>query len=73
MLQKQIVIAEDNLSNYMKLLRGEELRFGIGETSLFFVNSRENKVLDAKRKLAELRMKYFTSLQSIRWAMGQMR
>ncbi len=72
-LQSQVRIAEDNLLNYQKLFRAEDLRFGIGESSLFLLNTRENKVLESMQKLAELKTKFFKSYRSLTWASGQLR
>jgi outer membrane protein TolC len=72
-LQKQIGIAESNLENYQRLVRGEEMRFRIGESSLFLLNSRENKVLESRQKLVELKTKFFTSYLALQWATGQLR
>lgn len=72
-LQSQIRISEDNLENYQKLFRGEDIRFRIGESTLFLLNQRENKVLEARQKLLELKTKLFTSIIALQWATGQLR
>ncbi len=72
-LQNQIRIAEDNQENYRKLFRGEETRFSAGESSLFLLNSRENRLLEANKKLVELKTKLFKSYQSLLWSTGQLR
>lgn len=72
-LQSQVRIAEDNLINYQRLFRGEDTRFRIGESSLFILNTRENKVLESMQKLAELKTKFFKSYRSVSWASGQLR
>jgi outer membrane protein TolC len=73
MLQLQVRIAEDNLENYQRLFRGEDTRFRVGESSLFLLNMRENKVLESLQKLAELKTKFFKSYRSVTWASGQLR
>jgi outer membrane protein TolC len=72
-LQNQISIAEDNYENYLKLFRGEDTRFRIGESSLFLLNQREVKVLETRQKLVELKTKLLTSYIALQWAMGQLR
>jgi outer membrane protein TolC len=72
-LQLQVRIAEDNLDNYLRLFRGEDTRFRIGESSLFILNTRENKVLEAQQKLVELKTKFFTSYRMVVWSTGQLR
>lgn len=69
-LQKQIQIQEKAWQNFAALLRGEELRFNAGESSLFLVNARENKALEALQKLQELKAKFFKAEISLQWAAG---
>ncbi|WP_207493497.1 TolC family protein [Aridibaculum aurantiacum] len=71
-MRQQVRIFEENLQLYMRLLRAEEVRFSIGESSLFLINARENKVLETQQKLQELRAKFFKSLVALQWAMGQL-
>jgi outer membrane protein TolC len=72
-LQSQVRIAEENLVNYQRLFRGEDTRFRVGESSLFLLNMRENKVLESRQKLAELKTKFFKSYRSLAWSAGQLR
>lgn len=69
-LRQQIKINEGMLLNYDRLLRGEEARFRIGESSLFLVNTRENKVLESMQKLVELKTKLYKSYAGLQWAAG---
>lgn len=57
-LQKQVDSYDALFDNYQTLLRAEEMRFRAGESSLFLLNSRENKVLEGANKRTELRIKY---------------
>jgi outer membrane protein TolC len=52
------------------LLDGENSRFDNGESSLFLVNARENRYLDAQIKLRELQSKYFKTEAALKWAVG---
>ncbi len=72
-LQKQIEIYEQAYSNYQILLRGENTRFIAGESTLFLLNTRENKVLETSQKLAELKAKFFKTQVAVQWAAGQLR
>ena len=72
-LQDQSVTAADNLQNYRRLLRGEELRFREGESSLFMVNFRENTLLQSRRKFIEVMTKARHSELALQWAAGQLR
>jgi outer membrane protein TolC len=72
-LQQQVRIAENNLDNYQRLFRGEDTRFQIGESSLFLLNSRENKVLESRQKMVELKTKFLKGEKAVLWAAGQLR
>jgi outer membrane protein TolC len=72
-LQQQVVIYDAAYKNYQTLFRGEDTRFKAGESSLFLLNSRENKQLEALQKLVELKAKYYKARQALLWATGQLR
>ena len=72
-LQRQIAIYEQAYRNYQTLLRGEEIRFREGESTLFLLNIRENKVLETLQKLTELRAKFYKAEVALQWAAGQLR
>lgn len=68
MVQKEIesYLIQDDLTNriigdYEALLNAEERKFDMGESSLFLVNSRESKLIDAKLKGIDLMNQYFTA------------
>jgi outer membrane protein TolC len=71
-LQKQIRIYEDAYRNYIKLFEAEQLKFSLGETTVFLLNTRENKALEALQKLLELKAKFYQSFASLNWASGQL-
>jgi outer membrane protein TolC len=72
-LRNQVVLAADNLRNYERLFRGEVSRFRLGESTIFLVNMRESKLLEARQKLASLQTKFMASILSLRWSAGQLR
>ena len=57
--------------NYQRLLRGEQLKFDNGESSIFLINSRENSKLAAEIKLIELISEFGKSVGILRWSGGQ--
>lgn len=57
-------------SNYRKLYMGERIRFDVGESSLFLLNSRENKMLEAAQKLLQLKAKWNKAYAKLYWASG---
>lgn len=69
-LRKQISVQENVLRNYQALLRGEELRFKTGESSLFLVNARETRVWESAQKLEEIKAKYLIAFQKLYWSAG---
>lgn len=69
-LLQQVQLQQSALLNFQALLRGEETRFFYGESSLFLVNSRETKTLEALQKLVEVRIKLVKTLAGLRWAAG---
>lgn len=67
-LQKQITLAKQSQNNYNSLYKNELLKFNNGESSLFLVNSRESKLLEAQQKLIDLQFKQAKAKYAIDWA-----
>jgi outer membrane protein TolC len=72
-LQKQIDIQRLAYTNYSRLVYAEEQKFFNGESSIFLINSRENKALEALEKLVELQTKLGKVQYSIQWAAGMLK
>ena len=72
-LKNQVGLQTKNYDNYRLLVRAEETRFANGESSLFLINSRENKALEALEKLIELKTKYYKSIYALQWSAGLLR
>lgn len=66
----QIDLQSNAYSNYTQLVSAEETKLFNGESSLFLVNSRENKALDALEKLIDLKTKYFKTVYALQWSAG---
>lgn len=49
-LQSQVNLLVKTYQTYVQLLKGEELKFKYGESSLFLINSRESKLIEAREK-----------------------
>jgi outer membrane protein TolC len=71
-IKSQIILQERAYKNYYALQRGEETRFQAGESSLFLINARENKTLEALQKLQELKAKFFKTENTLQWAAGNL-
>jgi outer membrane protein TolC len=69
-LETQVELYSETVNNSNLLLEGEKKKFTTGESSLFMVNTREAKYIEAKLKLNELQTKYFISNTGFVWAMG---
>jgi outer membrane protein TolC len=50
----------DIVTNYRTLLAAEERKFSFGESSVFLINSRESKLIDAELKQNQIQNKFFT-------------
>ena len=53
-ISEQLVIYRQIVNDYESLLEAERTKFRFGESSVFLLNSRENKLLDARLKLVKL-------------------
>lgn len=71
-LQRQFEIYQQTVNNYDRLYRAELTKFNNGESSLFLVNSRENKLFEAKQKLISLQTKIAKSIVAIDYATGRL-
>jgi len=71
-LKDQINIYASAVDNYQALLDAELIKFQQGESSIFLINSREQKLIDAQLKLASLRAKFQKNVQALEWAAGQL-
>ncbi|HOP42733.1 MAG TPA: TolC family protein [Flavobacteriales bacterium] len=56
-LNGQVELGQSMVSNYRRLLAGENSRFALGESSLFLLNRREVSLLDSRIKLVDLEAK----------------
>ena len=59
--EKQNVLIYNMVQNYETLLAAEERKFSFGESSLFLINSRENKLIESKLKQNLVQNKFFTT------------
>jgi outer membrane protein TolC len=69
-LQQQIVLQQQAVQSYLALQGGEEIKFANGESTLFLVNAREMKTLEAQQKLLELRSKEQKTAAGVLWSAG---
>lgn len=60
-LIKQIFFLEKNVDGYARLLKAEEQRFEFGESSLFLINKRQEKLIESELKLLSSQNKLITN------------
>lgn len=68
---EQMELSEEMVENYQQLLNAEERKFSFGESSLFLINSRENKLIEAKLKQNELLTRYLKARAEFKRSMGE--
>lgn len=56
--ETQNEITENIVDDYTNLLRSEERKFELGESSLFLVNTRESKLIEAELKAIQIQNKF---------------
>ncbi len=66
----QVVLYRDMVTNYLRLVNAETERFQLGESSIFLINSREQKLIEAELKLNELQAKIPKLLGEVNRASG---
>lgn len=69
-LRQQTILYTQSINGFKDLFDGESTRFNNGESSLFLVNARENRYLEAQIKLRELQAKYYKTEAAVKWAIG---
>lgn len=72
-LMIQINVSEQNFLNNKQLLDAENMKFSMGESSMFLVNAREIKLIESEQKLIALKTKFFRSIIANQWAAGLLR
>jgi outer membrane protein TolC len=71
-LLNQIRLYQDQLANNQRLLELETMRFQLGESSFFLINSRESKVIDTQIKLVKYQTDYQIARANVDWAAGRL-
>lgn len=66
----QVDRLDSMVANYQSLLQIETIKFDIGESSIFLLNSRQVKLLEAQLKLAKVRSLWHKAQLGFDWASG---
>lgn len=69
-LKNQMSIQQNLYENLNLLLIGEQARFETGESSLFLINSREQKKIETLQKLNATIAKFYKQKTALHWASG---
>ena len=69
-LDAQVALYRDITTNYRTLLDAENERFTFGESTVFLVNTREQRWLDAQIKYLKLMSEYRKTEAGLQWAAG---
>lgn len=67
---RQAWLAQGQVDNYRRLLEAENLKFRAGESTLFLINSREVKLIEAEKKWISALLKWQMSRFELAWALG---
>ena len=70
--QQQIALYTEVARNYAQLFEAEQIKFDLGESSVFLLNTREQKLLEARLKLIKLQAILRKNLLALSWASGQL-
>jgi len=70
-ISKNLEVQKLMIENYEKLLEAEIRKFEIGESSLFLINSRESKLIEARIKLISMETKLQKERVSLLYAAGR--
>lgn len=66
----QVALQTGMITNVIVLQKGEETRFFNGESSLFLINARELRTIEAQQKGIEIRSKNRKALIELKWSTG---
>ncbi len=68
--QQQAALASDLTENYGTLLAAEQTKFQLGESSVFLLNSRQQKWLEAQLKQLKTQAELQKAAAAVRWVAG---
>ena len=68
--EKQLKIQQNATQNQEILVRAEQRKFDVGESTLFLINTRESKLIEMKTKVESLKSKYEKALANLAYMAG---
>ncbi len=69
---RQITLYADITENYRTLFNAETTRFALGESSVFLVNIREQRFIEAQLKFVKLQSDFYKNRNKVSWAAGRL-
>ena len=69
-LARQVNVQQQVIQNQQLLVKAEQQKFDLGESSLFLVNARETKLIDLRVKGEELKTKYQKAIAELYFVAG---
>lgn len=69
-LDEQVTLGQQLAANYRALFDAEQIKFTAGASSIFLLNSRQQKLLDARLKLLKFQAERHKTVAALRWAAG---
>ncbi|MHA7944165.1 TolC family protein [Formosa sp. 3Alg 14/1] len=69
-LQTQNELVKNMVNDYEAMVKAEERKFAMGDSSLFLINSREQKLIDAQLKENSLQTKHLTAIAKLYNSLG---
>ncbi len=69
--RRQVSLLNDMVSNFSRMLEAEIVRFDLGDSSIFLINAREQKLIEGRLKLLKMQAEYRKQRIGLDWATGQ--
>lgn len=57
-LERQQLLVKNVVNSYDQMLKAEERKLELGDSSLFLINNRENSLMDAQLKAVDLEFQF---------------
>ncbi len=68
----QLRILEELMAGYTNIYNGDRIRFEGGESTLFIINGRQNKIIETAEKMADLKCKQRKAIAGFYYAAGKL-
>ena len=69
-LERQLILSSSVVDQYRQLFEAEQIKFEAGGSSIFYLNVRQQKLLESKMKLLKLQTERHKMQASLIWSSG---